>query len=70
MCCGLQSNHQSLYVLGKHVDLEIDPIPDLHPSEIRACSVSGISDTEKPASRSSLTVRLTPSTATEPFSTK
>jgi hypothetical protein len=39
------------------------------PSVVRV-SVSGISDTEKLPSPIALTVRLTPLTATDPFSTR
>src|SRR5207245_2166446 len=43
--------------------------PSARPPRLVRRSVSGISDTEKPCSPTALTVRLTPSTATEPFST-
>ena len=56
-------------VLGDDVDLEVDRRADTTLPSVVSRSVVGMSPTEKPASSTSVTVRLTPSTAIEPFST-
>ncbi len=62
---------QPLDVLGEHVDLEVDGRARGHRAEVRALErLRDQRHLEAVARTGALTVRLTPSTATEPFSTR
>jgi len=71
--CGQQPlpvvSEPSLDVLGQHVDLDIDVVTDLAASSVVRRNVSGIRLTDSRSPSTAVTVRLTPSTAIEPFST-
>ena len=62
---------QALHVLGEHVDLKVNAraLARVSPSVRPLERLRDQRDGEAVARRSALTVRLTPSTATEPFST-
>jgi hypothetical protein len=70
---GRAAGEQPLDVLGDHVGLEVDAVADVAGAERR--DLEGVGDQPDPepprsGSRRSTTVRLTPSTVTEPFGTR
>ena len=56
-------------MLREHIHLEVHKRPLRSPPSVVAAHVCGISETPNRSPASDATVRLTPSTAIEPFST-